>query len=63
MVWFALPLKVYLTNFVLHECATAYKHLDTKINAVCFAQNIEILAQTTIFSAKSWLVDTGAANR
>ena len=29
--------------FVLHESVTAYKHLGTKINAVCFAENIEIL--------------------
>jgi len=40
---FPLPLKVYPAIFVLHESATAYKHVDTKINAVCFAENIEIL--------------------
>jgi len=28
---------------VLHEFARVYKHADTEINAVCFADNIEIL--------------------
>jgi len=43
LVSFSLPLKVYPAIFVLHESAVAYKPLDTTINAVCFAENIEIL--------------------
>jgi len=29
---------------MLYESAIAYKHVDTKINAMWFAENIEILA-------------------
>jgi len=29
--------------FVSHESVTVYKYVDTKINAVYFAENIEIL--------------------
>jgi len=29
--------------FVSCESATVYKHVDTKTNAACFAENIEIL--------------------
>jgi len=28
---------------MLHESVTDYKHSDTKMSAVCFAENIEIL--------------------
>jgi len=43
LVSFSLPLRVCPAIFVLHESATAHKHADTKINAVCFVENIEIL--------------------
>jgi len=43
LVAFTFPLKIHLAIGVLHESATAYQHVDTKINAVCFAENIEIL--------------------
>ena len=35
--------KVCPAISVSYESATVYKHIDTKINAVCFAENIEIL--------------------
>jgi len=40
---FSLQVKVSPAMFALLKSARVYKHEDTKINAVCSAENIEIL--------------------